>query len=324
MDVVLYQQGSKGIVVPSKNKPPSIAKAELAVKTKAASPTLAQDMTAKVYAMDVDMGSVQKNAPVVAAQLMDRTSAAGADDRMPSTTTDFDPGLTANVIGLSETPSMYLARVLGEGEEVLATFDVKFPGDFIPVWKIVMLCIATFGLYLIVLFHRWVRRCCYRWRCCVPALVSFSFGKMAITNKGRVICWEENIHQFKPPQKEYKGSAYCCYIDKLILRILCFPVKLCVNLCCRDLCAPPVTYTTVNFSRIYRTPDIRQITQYFVSEAACLYCCLDYSCGIEVSFNSFNHGTNHLVIASRSVFSDDHYGEKADAAVSSSSLGSYW
>jgi len=216
------------------------------------------------------------------------------------------------VIELSETPRMFLDRILGEGEEALAMFDVKFPGEFIPLWKIVMLCIVTAGLYSFVLFFRWVRRCCYRWRCCTPTLVSFSFGKMAITSRGRVICWEETVRQEKPEQTECPESCtgtpclcyfdacllrssccpfyYCCRLDKLIFAALWCPLKVCVNIFCRDLCQAPVNYKTVNFSRIYRTSDIRQISQFFTSEAACIWCCLDYSCGIEVAFNQFNHG----------------------------------
>lgn len=251
-------------------------------------------------------------APVAAA--MDRGDKEKDHNEYKTTPNDLDPGLTKNVIELSETPRQMLSRVLGPDEEVLATFDVKFPGEFIPLWKLVLLCVVTCGLYSFVLFFRWVRRCFYRWRCCVPALVSFSFGKMAITSKGRVICWDETVVQIKPKQR----PPPCC------IRMLYLPIKMCITCFCRDACAPPVTYSVVNFTRVYRTSDIVQITQYFSSEAACLFCCLDYSTGVEISFNSFNHGSNHLQIASRSLFSDDHYGEEVDAAATTSSLGAYW
>lgn len=235
-----------------------------------------------------------------------------------TTSNDLDPGLSANVVELSETPVMFLNRVLGENEQVLATFDVKFPGEFIPLWKIVLLCIVTCGLYSIVLMYRWIRRCCYRWRCCTPALVSFSFGKMAITNHGRVICWEEQIEQKKVKQKSWipaccKPCCCCC---------ICMGQAI-VKMFCRDTCQAPVKYKTVNFSRIYRAKDIRQVSQFFTSEAMCLFCCLDYSCGIEVAFNTFNHGTNHLQIAAKHSPEGD-YGEVKQAAATTSSLGAYW
>lgn len=241
---------------------------------------------------------------------------------------------------------MFLERMLADGESVTATFDVKFPGEFLPLWKIVMMCVFSLGLYGFVLFFRWVRRCCYRWRCCVPSVVSFSFGKMAITNKGRIICWEEKVLQEKPPQENCPDSCHgswflcyldafflssiccpfklCCRLDKLICNILWMPLKCCVLMCCRDACAPPVNYSTSNVTRVYRTGDVKQISQYFVSEATCIWCCLDYSCGIEVSFNQFNHGSDHLQIATRSWFHENHFGEDAPGAASSSSLGAYW
>ena len=45
--------------------------------------------------------------------------------------------------------------------------------------------------------------------------------------------------------------------------------------------------------------DIKQTTQYFASEALCIFCCLDYRAGIEVAFNNYNHGANHLSVFPR-------------------------
>ena len=56
---------------------------------------------------------------------------------------DLDPGLTNNVVDQVETPNQLLARILLDDEQVVDTFDVKFPGEFIPVWYI---------LYYIILF----------------------------------------------------------------------------------------------------------------------------------------------------------------------------
>ncbi len=51
---------------------------------------------------------------------------------------------------------------------------------------------------------------------------------------------------------------------------------------------------------------------------------MDYEAGVEISFNQFNHGTNHLQIASRSLISTDHFGEEAQAAASSSTKINYY
>jgi len=105
------------------------------------------------------------------------------------TAQDLDAGLSYNVIEQVETPKSFLERVLVDDEVVLDSFDVKFPGEFVPLWKIIMLLIVTVGLYSIVLLFRAIRRWCYRMRICTPSTVHFTFGKMAITSKGRVLCW---------------------------------------------------------------------------------------------------------------------------------------
>jgi hypothetical protein len=102
---------------------------------------------------------------------------------------DLDAGLSYNVIEQVETPKSFLERVLVDDEVVLDQFDCKFPGEFIPLWKIIMLLIVTVGLYSIVLLFRAIRRWCYRMKICTPSTVHFAFGKMAITSKGRVLCW---------------------------------------------------------------------------------------------------------------------------------------
>ena len=110
---------------------------------------------------------------------------------------------------------------------------------------------------------------------------------MAVTDKGRIICWSETVIQIKEPKNDN------------------------------------TSYSIVNDTRVYLLNDIKQVTQYFTSDAACLFCCLDYSCGIELSFNEFNHGVSHLSIAPSSMVKDD-FGRPAAAAVSSASNGRYY
>jgi len=236
----------------------------------------------------------------------------------------FDAGLTNNVVNLVETPEQYLKRSLVDDEVILDTFDVKFPGEFVPLWKIVTLCIITCGLYLIVLAFRAIRRCCYRNRCCTPAEVHFVFGKMCITNKGRMLCWKEEVYQYKPPQKHYSGSIFFLYLDWIFAQVIWLVAKIFIYFCCKDLCAPTIEYAYDIESRSYRIADIKQITQYMTSEASCIWCCLDYEAGVEISFNQFNHGSNHLQIASRSWFSPDNFGEEAQTAASSSTKSNYY
>ena len=50
-----------------------------------------------------------------------------------------------------ETRDKFLSRILSDGEVILAEFNCSFPTNFIPQWKLVLLCIFTLGLYLLVL-----------------------------------------------------------------------------------------------------------------------------------------------------------------------------
>lgn len=238
---------------------------------------------------------------------------------------DFDAGLSHNVAAQVETPKTFLERVLVDDEVVVDTFDVKFPGEFIPLWKIVALLISTLGLYSFVLLFRLIRRCFYRRRWCTPHTVHFTFGKMAVTSKGRVLCWKEEVYQFKPPQKSFKGHIGLCYLDYLVYLVLWAIAKCCIVMCCPDLCSPPIEFSTTNSFRSYRIADVKQITQYMTNEALAVFCCLEYQAGVEISFHQFNHGSNHLQIASRSWISkEDHFGEEAQAAASSAKNSSYY
>ena len=62
------------------------------------------------------------------------------------------------------------------------------------------------------------------------------------------------------------------------------------------------------------------------SQAHCLFCCIDYEAGIEISFNAFNsrEDGNHLTVATKSWFSKDTFGKEADTAAGSSSNIAYY
>jgi len=113
-----------------------------------------------------------------------------------------------------------------------------------------------------------------------------------------------------------------CYLDKCVVLFLWSIVKLFIIACCPDLCAPPLEYEYSSELRSYRVADIKQITQYMTSEANCIFCCLDYVAGVEVSFNSFNHGSNHLQVASKS--SEAEIGTEAQVSATSATKSSYY
>jgi len=76
----------------------------------------------------------------------------------------LDSGLTHNVIDRMETPQQFLQRVLLDDEKVLDTFDIKYPTEMLPVYKIVQLLIVTLGLYAFVLLYRKIKRYFYQKR----------------------------------------------------------------------------------------------------------------------------------------------------------------
>jgi hypothetical protein len=87
-------------------------------------------------------------------------------------------GLQDNVNKLSETPEAMMKRVLLKGEHALADFDCYFPFRMLPMWKIILFCISTGGLYLLVLLYRIIQRWCYRMKCCTPKHMEFTRGKV--------------------------------------------------------------------------------------------------------------------------------------------------
>lgn len=91
-------------------------------------------------------------------------SSGGTDTNLKDSAHNLDPGLTNNVIDRTETPKHFLERILVHDEKVMETFDVKFPTQMLPVYKIVQLLIFTLGLYAFVLLFRKIRRYCYKKR----------------------------------------------------------------------------------------------------------------------------------------------------------------
>lgn len=93
---------------------------------------------------------------------------------------------------------------------------------------------------------------------------------MAITNKGRIIVWEQEVIQVKV-KDPCCGCLFKC--------------------CCRDTCAPPAVYSIYSNSKSYKVDTIRQISQFYSSASACFLCwccCIDYECGVEVLICRFN------------------------------------
>ncbi len=162
------------------------------------------------------------------------------------------------------------------------------------MWQLIAYCIGTLGLYGFILLFRFIRRCMYRCRICTPDVVHFAFGKMAVTNKGRIICWKEEVYQKKVDQKKYKGHCCCLYLDWLVCCTWSFCIKCCCDFCWPGLCQAPLKYSFGQEARMYRIADIKQITQYMSSEAAAIFCCLDYSCGIEVRYAHSRTEETHI------------------------------
>lgn len=171
-------------------------------------------------------------------------------------------GLSRNVDELSEKPKNFLDRVLLPGERVVKEFDCYFPSNFIPRWKLIALLILTCGLYCFVLLKRAIERWCYKHRCCTPAVVEFVRGKLVITDRFRVICWNTRTQQIKT------GKGCCCGL-------------------CGELCAAPVIFDVDMEHRVYDANKIRQVAMYHSSQALCLFCCMMNESGISISFEEF-------------------------------------
>lgn len=206
-------------------------------------------------------------------------------------------GLTDNVSQLAETPNLALKRTLFKDEVVLKEFNCYFPTKMIPRWKLLLLLIFTLGLYAIVLAYNALIRWCYRNRCCTPALVSLERGKLAVTSLGRIICWKTDGKQTKvQPNCVVEALKYLCVCMSCGFSALC---ACCCKLWLRDLCAAPIEYEITSETEIFLAKDIRQMSQFYTSEALipCCCCCLDYECGIQVQFKSFYSSTTLIDVS---------------------------
>ena len=188
--------------------------------------------------------------------------------------TKVEAGLSENVAQLIESPEQMMARVLMPGELVRSEFECYFPSKFVPRWKIIMLLTITCGLYGFVLLFRAIERWCYKAKCCTPRIVSFTRGKLAITSKGRIICWNEYVSQVKEKGKDSNCIAKCL---------------------CPELSRPPLTYTTEMKTAVFSATKIRQISEIYTSSALCCCCCVDYDCMVEVSFENFRPSKDNFV-----------------------------
>jgi hypothetical protein len=76
--------------------------------------------------------------------------------------------------------------------QVIAQFDVYFPGKMIPCWKFMLLSILTLGLYAIYFY------CIMYFRskgCCLPTSIDFERGRLLVTSHGRILTWKTYYEQ---------------------------------------------------------------------------------------------------------------------------------
>jgi len=191
--------------------------------------------------------------------------------------TPSEQGMSENVVELIETPEQMLARVLLPGEEVKSSFECYFPTEFVPRWKIAMLLVLTLGFYFFYMLFKRIQQWCYKMKCCTPSVIQFTRGHMAITNKGRIICWSESVVQVK--SKDPNQQAGCL-------------AKMC---CPASMTQAPLTYTLEMKTEIFSAQKIRQISQLYSSSAACCCCCVDYDCMVEISFETFKPSSDSFV-----------------------------
>lgn len=187
-------------------------------------------------------------------------------------------GLSALVEELVDLPSQALQRELQPGENVVASYDVYFPSRYIPRWKVILLCFMTLGGYFIYMLYQRLLAWFYKRRYCTPALVQMTRGTMAVTDKGRAICWSSHTVQ----TLSKAGGAD--------------PVQVLVRLCFPKTFQQPVTYTTETEVRTWNLNDLRQMSTYFDSDFGCRYflcvgpgCCLTYKARLALQFNEFDY-----------------------------------
>lgn len=214
---------------------------------------------------------------------------ATASIKPDSADLDNDVAFSKHVKSIMETPQDGLQRCLIPDEVVLEEFEVYFPDYFIPMWKKILFSILTCGAFACILLYRYCKR--HRWCCLVPDKVHMVRGKMAVTNKGRAICWSMTADQVKKEGSfAFLASCYnklcCCFAICTSCLAQCF---------CSDMCEPPFAFDVNIITREFLIKDVRQITQWYENEnpcpAACSCCATfsEYQCGVDLSFHCFHN-----------------------------------
>ncbi len=125
-------------------------------------------------------GDPEKMDSPLPSQLPTAVAIAPRSEKYTKTIEEQAPGLLQNVSEQCETPKQMLERVLMPGEIVLADFDCYFPYKSLPMWKILLYCVITGGLYALVLCYRSIQRWFYRMKCCTPHTVELARGKVSV------------------------------------------------------------------------------------------------------------------------------------------------
>jgi hypothetical protein len=197
-----------------------------------------------------------------------------------------EPGMSPAATNYQEDPDEYLKRILFQDEIVLDQFDCYFPLKMIPIHQLIFLCVITFGFYGFVLAFRALQRFMYRKRCCTPANYESRRGKLAITNKGRVITWKQVIIQNKTSNA---CSGLCCIFTQ----------------CFKKSCAAPTKFDIISYSKIFNAVHVRQVSQFYKQQTLFGCCCVNYESGVEISLGNFCH--NSQVLDSPCFLTTEHH-----------------
>ena len=99
-------------------------------------------------------------------------------------------------------------------------------------------------------------------------------------------------------QKKEQSQWLCCICNMFANLMKC---------CFKDTCAAAVQYTVITKTRVYNASAIRQVTQFYRSKASCLFCCMEYDCGIEVSIGTFNNNSEDASVTASSFPLESYY-----------------
>lgn len=165
-------------------------------------------------------------------------------------------GLNDVAKGNVEIPSDVINRVLLKDETVVGQFDVFFPEDRFSPKTQFYLTVFSLGLWQVILFFVYLVRLLRHALCackeCADS-VYFRRGKLIVTSRGRIVCWETTLRQ-------------------------------------SNSCLDRKTYHHVTSkTQIFHVDDVAQTSLSYSDRQRCLNCCChDYSTGIDVSFYRYN------------------------------------